>query len=85
MHMLVLVITTIINLIFILGTIPFFKERMLKEYLKPYSYLKRGNQLILGNGKIETYMGASYFAKGKPIDFDNVKFKFISVDCIDKK
>ena len=46
--------------------------------------LKKGNELILGNGKIETYLGASYFAKGQPIDFENVKYKFATVDCVDK-
>lgn len=54
-------------------------------FKNPIAILKRGEELILGNGQIETYLGASYFAKGKPIDFDNVKFKFTSVDCIEKK
>lgn len=53
-------------------------------YKNPMALLKRGNELILGNGKIETYLGASYFAKGQPIDFDNVKYKFTPVDCVDK-
>jgi len=53
-------------------------------YKNPMAFLKRGNQLILGNGKIETTMGASYFVKGSPIDFDRVKYKFTKVDCIDK-
>jgi hypothetical protein len=53
-------------------------------YKNPMALLKRGNELILGNGKIETYLGASYFAKGQPIDFDNVKYKFNTVDCVDK-
>jgi len=53
-------------------------------YKNPMALLKRGNELILGNGKIETYLGTSYFAKGKPIDFDNVKYKFTPVDCVDK-
>lgn len=53
-------------------------------YKNPMAFLKKGNELILGNGKIETYMGASYFAKGHPIDFDNVKYKFTPVDCIQK-
>jgi hypothetical protein len=53
-------------------------------YKNPMAMLKRGNELILGNGKIETYLGASYFAKGQPIDFDNVKYKFTPVDCVDK-
>ena len=52
-------------------------------YKNPMALLKRDNQLILGNGEIETTMGASYFVKGKPIDFDNVKYKFTKVDCID--
>jgi len=53
-------------------------------YKNPMAFLKRGNQLILGNGKIETTMGASYFVKGSPIDFDRVKYKFTKVDCPDK-
>lgn len=46
--------------------------------------LKRGNELILGNGKIETYLGRSYFAKDTPIDFEKVKYKFTTVDCVEK-
>jgi hypothetical protein len=52
-----------------------------KTYKNPMAFLKRGNELILGNGKIETTMGASYFVKGEPIDFERVKFKFATVDC----
>lgn len=54
------------------------------NYKNPMAFLKRGNELILGNGEIETTMGASYFVKGKPIDFDRVKYKFTKVDCVDK-
>ena len=54
-------------------------------YKNPVVFLKRGNKLILGNEKIETTMGASYFVKGTAIDFDRVKYKFINVDCIDDK
>ena len=50
-------------------------------FKNPMAFLKRGNELILGNGKIQTTMGASYFVKGEPIDFDNVKYKFSKVDC----
>ena len=50
-------------------------------FKNPMAFLKRNEELILGNGKIETYLGSSYFAKGVPIDFDNVKYKFSSVDC----
>ena len=52
-----------------------------KTYKNPMAFLKRGNELILGNGKIETTMGASYFVKGEPIDFERVKYKFTTVDC----
>lgn len=53
-------------------------------FKNPMAFLKRGNELILGNGKIQTTMGASYFVKGEPIDFDNVKYKFTAVECIKK-
>lgn len=55
-----------------------------RTFKNPMAMLKRGDTLILGNGKIETYLGRSYFAKGTPIDFDSVKYKFSSVDCVDK-
>jgi hypothetical protein len=60
-----------------------FIEDNLKEktFKNPMAFLKRDNQLILGNGKIQTTMGASYFIKGEPIDFDKVKYKFDLVDC----
>jgi len=53
-------------------------------YKNPMAFLKRGNELILGKGEIQTTMGASYFVKGTPIDFDRVKYKFAHVDCVDK-
>jgi hypothetical protein len=56
-----------------LQAIPLFKVLM-KRHLKPNGFFKNGNELILGNGKIEFSLGASYFAKG--IDFESVKYKF---------
>ena len=53
-------------------------------FKNPMAFLKRGNELILGNGKIQTTMGASYFVKGEPIDFERVKYKFTTVDCVNK-
>lgn len=53
-------------------------------YKNPMAFLKHGNEFILGNGKIETTMGASYFVKGTPIDFVRVKYKFTTVECSDK-
>lgn len=55
-----------------------------KTYKNPMAFLKSGEQLILGNGEIATSMGASYFVKGKPIDFEKVKYKFNAVDCVTK-
>lgn len=60
----------------------FSNDKNDKETFKnPIAILKRGDSLILGNGKIEVYLGKSYFNKKTPIDFDNVKYKFIKVDC----
>lgn len=53
-------------------------------FKNPMAFLKSGNTLILGNGKIITYLGVSNFAKGEPIDFENVKYKFNKTDCVDK-
>ena len=51
-------------------------------FKNPMAFLKRGEQLILGNGKMQTTMGATYFVKGSPIDFESVKYKFTAVDCV---
>jgi hypothetical protein len=55
-----------------------------KTYKNPMAFLKRGDELILGNGQIQITLGASHFVKGEPIDFDKVKYKFTAVDCVDK-
>jgi hypothetical protein len=55
-----------------------------KIFKNPMAFLKKGNELILGSGKIETYLGRSYFAKDKPIDFEKVKYRFTTVECMDK-
>ncbi len=70
--------TLFVDYSFIQGT---NEKRIFKN---PMAMLKRGDSLILGNGKIETYLGRSYFAKGTPIDFDRVKYKFLTVDCVAK-
>jgi hypothetical protein len=63
----------------------FFQGTNQKKIFKnPMAFLKQGNQLILGSGKIETYLGRSYFVKDKPIEFEKVKYKFTTVDCVDK-
>ena len=56
-----------------------------KTFKNPMAFLKRGDQLILGNGQIQITMGASHFVKGEPIDFDKVKYKFSPVACAEKQ
>jgi hypothetical protein len=53
-----------------------------KTYKNPMAFLKQGDQIILGNGETEYALGGSYFIEGKPIDFENVKYKFTTVDCV---
>lgn len=55
-----------------------------KTFKNPMAFLKKDKQLILGNGTMQTTMGVTYLVKDKPIDFDRVKYKFDSVDCVDK-
>lgn len=54
------------------------------KFKNPMAFLKHGNELNLGSGKIETYLGKSYFSKGTPIEFEKVKYKFTTVDCVSK-
>ncbi|MFB9079596.1 hypothetical protein ACFFLS_06890 [Flavobacterium procerum] len=56
-----------------------------KTFKNPMALLKRDNQLILGNGTMQTTMGVTYLVKDKPIDFERVKYKFDTVECADKK
>jgi len=53
-----------------------------KEGFKnPLAFLKVGENLILGVGDIETHLGRSYFAKGKPINYEIARFRFMPADC----
>ncbi len=54
------------------------------KFKNPMAFLKKGNDLNLGSGKILTYLGKSYFAKDTPIEFEKVKYKFTTVDCVTK-
>ncbi|PKB18661.1 hypothetical protein [Flavobacterium sp. 5] len=54
------------------------------KFKNPMAFLKHGNELNLGSGKIETYLGKSYFVKDTPIEFEKVKYKFTTVDCVSK-
>jgi len=55
-----------------------------KKFKNPLAFLKREEGLILGNGTMQTTMGVTYLVKDKPIDFDRVKYKFTTIDCLDK-
>jgi len=50
-------------------------------YKNPLAFLKKDGKLILGVGQIETYLGASSFVKGKPINFERGRFTFAPVEC----
>lgn len=50
-------------------------------YKNPLAFLRKDGGLILGVGQIETYLGKSFFAKDKPIDFRQVRFVFDEVKC----
>lgn len=50
-------------------------------FKNPMALLKKGEELVLGNGEIETYLGKSFFKKGVPIDYENVKYKFKKTEC----
>lgn len=50
-------------------------------YKNPLAFLKNDEQLILGVGEIETYVGRAYFVKNKPINFEIAKYRFEPVDC----
>lgn len=59
-------------------------ENRISTYKTPLAFLKQGDELILGDWETETVMGANYDAAGEPIDFNNVKYKFNTVDCDEK-
>ena len=67
--------TLFVNYIYTSGTI---NETV---YQNPLAFLRRGEQLILGVGDVESAMGRAYFVKDKPINFDIGRFKFEPVDC----
>lgn len=52
-----------------------------QTYKNPLAFLKKDNKLALGVGVIETSMGRSYFAKDKPINFEQIKFIFETTPC----
>lgn len=54
------------------------------KFKNPLALLKKGEKLILGNGEMQITMGVAYLVKDKPIDFENVKYKFDPAECAEK-
>ena len=52
-----------------------------QKFSNPLAFLKKGDTLMMGVGVIETYMGRSYFAKDKPLNFERGKFNFVPTVC----
>jgi len=50
-------------------------------FKNPLALLKEGDNLVLGIGEIITQIGQSYFVKGKPIDFQTARFRFVPMEC----
>lgn len=55
------------------------------KFKNPMAFLKHGSELNLGSGTIMTHLGRSYFDKKTPIEFEKVKYKFTTVNCVDKQ
>lgn len=58
------------------GTYRFRHYGIEKWHSIPVSFLKKDNQLIMGEGSMEIYMGMYYFKKNTPINYQNTKFVF---------
>jgi hypothetical protein len=55
-----------------------------EKHIKINGILKRGDDLILGNGEIQITLGLHILLMAA-IDFDRVKYKFTAVECVDEK
>lgn len=47
------------------------------KYRNPIAFLKKDDQLVLGFGAIENYLGKTWFINHKAINFSKSRFKFI--------
>lgn len=56
-------------------------ENRISTYKTPLAFLKQGDELILGDWDNEIAMDSSYNTSGKDIDFENIKYKFNTVEC----
>lgn len=58
------------------GTYRFQHYGMEKWHSMPIALLKKNNQLIMGEGLMEIYMGMYYFKKNTTINYQNPRFVF---------
>lgn len=49
-------------------------------YSNPIALLHKGDTLIMGSGRMMTYLGRTYFDPATPINFKKSKFRFIPMD-----
>lgn len=54
-------------------------SRYKNEYVNPVALLHKGDTLIMGSGRIMTYLGRNYLDPQTPINFKKAKFKFLPV------
>lgn len=51
------------------------------KYINPVALLHKGDTLIMGYGRIYSYLGRTYFDPQTPITFTRSKFRFLPVEC----
>ncbi|MES2278223.1 MAG: hypothetical protein V4592_19490 [Bacteroidota bacterium] len=52
-----------------------------EQYINPIALLHKGDTLIMGKGRIYSYLGRTYFDDKTPIEFYKSRFRFVPVDC----
>lgn len=51
------------------------------KYINPIALLYKNDTLIMGSGRIYSYMGRTYFDDKTPINFNKSRFRFIPSNC----
>lgn len=51
------------------------------KYINPIALLYKNDTLIMGKGKIYSYLGRTYFDDKTPISFQKSRFRFIPSNC----
>jgi hypothetical protein len=52
-----------------------------EQYINPIALLHKSDTLIMGKGRIYSYLGRTYFDDKTPIEFYKSKFRFVPADC----